>query len=74
LSWWRRSEVEAQIRLRYFFDEFDSGHFGAWDTDLAIEVDDFVRVISTCRSKLQEYAKHAQNVLDQGRSAYATQS
>jgi hypothetical protein len=57
-------------RPGYFFDEFDSGHFGAWDTELAVEVDDFDRVISTCRTMLQEYAKHAQNVLAEGRFAH----
>jgi hypothetical protein len=61
-------------RPGYFYDMFDSGHFSAWDTDLAVEVDDFDRVISTCRSMLQEYAKHAQNVLTQGRFAQAAQA
>lgn len=61
-------------RPGYFYDMFDSGHFGAWDTDLSVEVDDFDRVIATCRSMLKEYTKHAQDVLSQGRFTQVAQS
>lgn len=52
----------------YFFDEFNSRHFGAWDTDLSIEVKDFDKAISHCRSMLTEYAKNVENLLSRGKS------
>jgi len=52
----------------YFFDEFKSRHFGAWDTDLSIEVKDFDRTINHCRNMLSEYAKNVENLLSQGKT------
>lgn len=52
----------------YFFDEFKSRHFGAWDTDLSIEVKDFDKTINQCRSMLSEYAKNVENILSRGKT------
>lgn len=54
----RRGEAEP-----YFFDEFKSRHFGAWDTDLAVPVKDFNEVIARYRGQLDYYAKKVEEIL-----------
>jgi hypothetical protein len=51
----------------YFFDEFNSRHFGAWDTDLSIEVKDFERTIDHCKKMLKNYAENVNSLLSQGK-------
>jgi hypothetical protein len=55
-------------RPSYFFDEFGSRHFGAWDTDLSIEVKDFGRTINQCRSMLSDYATDVGKILSLGKT------
>ena len=55
-------------RPGYFFDEFNSRHFGAWDTDLAVHIQSFDEAIDFCRKKLSEYADGVENILSQGKS------
>ncbi|MFZ5867725.1 MAG: hypothetical protein ACOYXY_17705 [Thermodesulfobacteriota bacterium] len=52
----------------YFYDEFKSRHFGAWDTDLSIEVKDFDRTINQCRSMLSDYASNVETLLSRGKT------
>ena len=61
-------DTSSTDRPCYFFDEFNSRHFGAWDTDLSIEVKDFDKTINHCRSMLNDYAKNVENLLSQGKS------
>jgi hypothetical protein len=52
----------------YFFDEFNSRHFGAWDTDLSIEVKDFQKTINHCRNMLNQYAENVKSFFSQGKN------
>jgi len=61
-------------RPAYFFDEFKSRHFGAWDTDLSVSVNDFDKAIAHYRSALSQYAKKVEEILssEQSWSGYPT--
>ena len=50
-------------RPAYIFDEFNTRHFGAWDTDLSIRVTDFDEAIARFRSELDQYAKKVEEIL-----------
>lgn len=50
-------------RPAYFFDEFKSRHFGAWDTDLSVPVKDFDEAIKRYRGELDQYAKKVEEIL-----------
>lgn len=52
----------------YFFDEFSARHFGAWDTDLAVKVSDFDRVIATCREQIGDYAEAVERLIAHGKT------
>jgi hypothetical protein len=54
-------------RPGYFFDEFKSRHFGAWDTDLAVHINDFDDTIAYYSAKLEEYSKQVTNLIDEGK-------
>ena len=54
-------------RPGYFFDEFNSRHFGAWDTDLAVQITDYDRAISYFRSQLSDYASNVEKLLTLGK-------
>jgi hypothetical protein len=56
-------------RPSYFFEAFDTSHFGAWETELAVEVGDFRETIKTCKAMLQVYAERVQSVLAQSTAA-----
>ena len=62
----QRSSVEGVPG--YFFDEFASRHFGAWDTGLAVPVRDFGETIRYCEEMMQEWADNVSGLLDRGRS------
>jgi hypothetical protein len=55
-------------RPSYFFDEFNSRHFGAWDTDLAVPIEDYGKTISHCKAKLSEYAQMVESILATGKA------
>ena len=52
----------------YFFDEFSSRHFGAWDTGLAVPVHSFDETIQFCGSKLNDWANNVSDLITRGRS------
>ena len=52
----------------YFFDEFNSRHFGAWDTNLSIEVKDFDKTIDNCQRMLDDYAKKVEDIISLGKT------
>lgn len=54
-------------RPGYFFDEFNSRHFGAWDTDLAVQIRDYDQVIAFFDSKLNEYSGYAEELIAKGK-------
>ena len=54
-------------RPGYFYDEFNSRHFGAWDTDMAVHIDDFGTEIDYYRAKLPEYSAFAEEMIRKGR-------
>jgi len=58
-------------REPYFFDEFRSRHFGAWDTDLSVPVRDFDEAIGRYRSQLEDYAKKVEEILSSDPTAQA---
>jgi hypothetical protein len=54
-------------RPGYFFDEFNSRHFGAWDTDLAVHITDFNAAIDFYTSNLQDYSKCVEDLIMRGK-------
>jgi len=54
-------------RPGYFFDEFNSRHFGAWDTDLAVHIKDFDKAISYYYEKLSDYSVQVSDLLEEGK-------
>jgi len=60
---------EAGIdRQSYFFDEFNARHFGAWDTELAVQISDFDSVISSCNARIDEWSRLADDVMRRGKN------
>ena len=53
----------SQQAQSYFFDEFKSRHFGAWDTNLAVPVKDFDAAIKTYRAQMDDYARKVEEIL-----------
>jgi hypothetical protein len=60
------SEVGAE-RPGYFFDEFNSRHFGAWDSDLAVHVDDYQRAIPYYTQRIEEYSDLVKAMIAKGK-------
>ncbi len=61
-----RSEKEPDVECScYFYDHFNEAHFGAWDTDLAIQIDSFDRVIATFEKMLNSYSVTVNAVMAQ---------
>jgi hypothetical protein len=54
-------------RPGYLFDEFNSRHFGAWDTDLAVHIHDYGKSIDYFRQNLSQYAEGVENLLSRGK-------
>lgn len=55
-------------RPGYFFDEFKSRHFGAWDTDHAVQIRDFDEAIQHYRSMLDRYSNDVVRILEAGKA------
>jgi hypothetical protein len=51
----------------YLFDQFKARHFGAWDTGLAVHIQDFDETIRHCEASLEEYASDVNGLLGKGR-------
>lgn len=54
-------------RPSYFFDEFNARHFGAWDTDLAVQVPDFDAVIGRCYELLRGWSEAVDQLIKRGK-------
>ena len=52
-------------RPGYFFDEFNSRHFGAWDTDLAVHIQDYNQAITYFSEKLSEYSRQVAGLIEE---------
>ena len=50
-------------RPSYFFDEFKTRHFGAWETQFSVPLTDFDRSIAEFKANLDEYSKNVQVLL-----------
>lgn len=50
-------------RSYYFYEHFNDAHFGAWDTNLAVEIEDFNKAITEFEKQLENYAKWAEEVI-----------
>lgn len=53
----------------YFFDEFSSRHFGAWDTDMAVSIRSYEATINHLQSNLENFAKNALDIIAKGKMA-----
>ncbi len=61
------SSESGSDRPGYIFDEFNSRHFGAWDTDLAVHINNYDEIIGHCRDRLGEYSKMVADLLERGK-------
>lgn len=59
------SPESGSERPGYFFDEFNSRHFGAWDTDLAVHIQDYNQAISYFNGKLGEYSHQVASLIEE---------
>lgn len=50
----------------YFYDEFSSRHFGAWETELSVPISDFDEAISLFREKLDAYSEDINELVIRG--------
>jgi len=60
------TDVSAD-RPWYFYDEFNSRHFGAWDSDLAVHIDDYARAITFYTQKIGEYSESVKQLINEGK-------
>ena len=51
----------------YFFDEFNSRHFSAWESDLSVHIQDFSRTIEHIVNNLSNYSKKGNEIIDEGK-------
>lgn len=54
----------------YFFEEFNSRHFGAWDTDMAVQFHDYDSTISHLEAALPGYAESVSEIITKGKAAH----
>lgn len=54
-------------RPGYFYDEFNSRHFGAWDSDLAVHIETYNKSIEYYKSKIMEYSESVKKLLQEGK-------
>lgn len=55
-------------RPSYFFEEFNKGHFEAWDSSLSVHVKNYDAAIEYFHRSLGDYAKSVESILDLGKS------
>lgn len=63
-------QTESHAGSPYFFDEFSSRHFGAWDTDMAVPIRNYDSTIRHLQDKLHEFAKSALDIIGKGKIQY----
>ncbi len=51
----------------YFFDEFNSRHFSAWDSDLSVHIQDFSRTINHIQNNLSNYSQKVNAIIEEGK-------
>ena len=51
----------------YFFEEFSDRHFRAWDTELAVPIQDYDATIAHLESQLQSYDELVANIIQRGK-------
>jgi len=52
----------------YFFEEFNSRHFGAWSTDMAVQIRNYDEAIAHLQGNLDSFAKSAQEIIARGKA------
>ena len=57
----------ASENSSYFFDEFNSRHFGAWDSDLSIRIKDFSSTINYIQNNLSKYSEMVNKIIEEGK-------
>jgi hypothetical protein len=62
-------ELQAGVS-GYFFEEFNSRHFGAWDTDMAVQIHDYDATIKHLESLLPNFARVVQDIIAKGKSTH----
>ena len=55
-------------RQGYIFSEFAGRHFAAWDTELAVRIQDYDNAIEMYSEGLCAYGDRVEAILDQGKS------
>ena len=63
------SPESGSERPGYFFDEFKSRHFGAWDTDLAVHIQNYDQAIGYYYEKLSDYSCQVSSLIEEGKKA-----
>lgn len=54
----------------YFFEEFSSRHFGAWDTDMAVQIKNYDAMINKLQQSLPDFARSVEQIIKTGRLVY----
>jgi len=50
-------------RSYYFYEHFNDAHFGAWDTNLAVEIENFDQAIGEFERLSEDYSKRTEDLL-----------
>lgn len=62
-------EVQSGVS-GYFFEEFNSRHFGAWDTDMAVQIHDYDATIHHLEALLPNFADAVLEIIAKGKSTH----
>lgn len=62
------SPEASGVSSGYFFEEFNSAHFEAWDSSLSVQIDDYDAAIGYFRKMLGDYASGVETILSRGKS------
>ncbi|MEX2215132.1 MAG: hypothetical protein WD768_13440 [Phycisphaeraceae bacterium] len=54
----------------YFFEEFNSRHFGAWDTDMAVQIHNYDATIGHLEDSLPHFARSVGEIITKGRATH----
>jgi hypothetical protein len=52
----------------YFYDEFNSRHFGAWDSETSVHIDNFEKTIYHFQNNLSIYSNKVTEILEEGKA------
>ncbi len=61
------SDIDSSLS-GYFFEEFNSRHFGAWSTDMAVHIQDYDHAIAHLEKNLGSFAESAQEIISRGKA------